>query len=57
MKKMLEQKKKAAEEAKRIEEEKANQPKIQEVAEPAFKKIQIEEESSDDSDDEAALKQ
>ena len=39
MKKMMEQKKTAAEEAKRMELENANRPKIQEVEKPAFKKI------------------
>ena len=56
MKRMVGQKKKQAEEAKLREEEKKNRPKIQEVESPAFKKIEIEEDSDDDSDDEDALK-
>ena len=54
MAQMLQQKKQAAEEAKKREAERAAQPKIVEVEPPAFKKIQIEEDS-EDSDDAAAL--
>ena len=54
MAQMLQQKKQAAEEAKQREAERAARPKVVEVEPPAFKKIQIEEDS-EDSDDAAAL--
>ena len=55
MAKMMENKTKAAAAAKKAEQERANAPKIQEVEKPAYKKIQIEEDSSEDSDDADAL--
>ena len=55
MAKMMESKTKAAAAAKKAEQERANAPKIQEVEKPAYKKIQIEEDSSEDSDDADAL--
>ena len=55
MAKMMEAKTKAAAAAKKAEQERANAPKIQEVEKPAYKKIQIEEDSSEDSDDADAL--
>ena len=45
-----------AQEAKDVAEMKKNRPKIQEVEPPAFKKVEIEEDSDEDSDDEGALK-